>query len=232
MNDRSQFRHDIKKQQRTQANSGGAGVPPAVFLPDGSSLKVRSRRLPHWEVEEAVYLVTFRLADSLPKQALQKLDWERKDIQATASQIGRSLTVDERKRLAQLHARRVERTLDAGAGECFLKNPPIARLVVSALKEFDGSRYWLFAWSVMPNHVHVILQTIGNISLSRILHSWKSYSAKAANQILGRSGEFWQREYHDHLIRNPAEFDRAVRYTTENPSKVGLKNWPWVWSWK
>jgi REP element-mobilizing transposase RayT len=84
----------------------------------------------------------------------------------------------------------------------------------------------------MPNHVHVLLQTIGNFSLAAILHSWKSYSAKAANQILGRSGEFWQREYYDRLIRNAAEFDRATRYIQENPSKASLKNWPWVWCWK
>jgi REP element-mobilizing transposase RayT len=134
--------------------------------------------------------------------------------------------------MGQLHSRWLEKTLDTGAGKCFLRNPAIAQIVVNALKEFDGSRYCLFAWSVMPNHVHVLFQTIGNISLVRILHSWKSFSAKAANQILGRNGEFWQREYHDHLIRNMTEFDRAVRYVMENPSKAGLRNWPWVWSWK
>jgi REP element-mobilizing transposase RayT len=232
MTDRSQFRHDLRKDQQTQANTGGAGVPPAVFLPDGSSLKIRSRRLPHWEVEGAVYFVTFRLADSLPKRAIQELDSEREDILATASQMGRSLTSTERKRIGQLQVRRLERTLDAGAGKCFLRSPAIARVVVNALQEFDGSRYWLFAWSVMPNHVHVLFQTIGKIPLAGILHSWKSYSAKAANQILGRSGEFWQREYYDHLIRNEAEFDRAMRYVMENPSKAGFKDWPWVWSWK
>jgi REP element-mobilizing transposase RayT len=233
MNDRNQFRHDSEKEeQQTPANSGGAGVPPAVFLPLGSSLKVRSRRLPHWEVEGAVYFVTFRLADSLPKKALQELDSERRDILETASQMGRSLTASEHRRMGQLQARWLERALDTGTGKCFLRKPAIAQIVVNALKEFDGSRYRLLAWSVMPNHVHVLFQTIGNISLAVILHSWKSFSAKAANQILGRSGEFWQREYHDHLIRNRTEFDRAIRYVLENPSKAGLKNWPWVWCWK
>jgi REP element-mobilizing transposase RayT len=214
------------------AKSGGAGVPPAVFLPPGSGLTIRSRRLPHWEVQEAVYFITFRLADSLPKTALQKTASRRKDITETAAQMSRALTASERRKLVQLHARRIEGALDDGAGECFLRNPAIASVVATALKEFDGSRYWLFAWCVMPNHVHVLFQSIGKISLAGILHSWKSYSAKAANQILGRNGEFWQREYHDHLIRNMAEFERAVRYVVENPSKAGLENWPWVWSWK
>jgi REP element-mobilizing transposase RayT len=232
MNDQSQFRHDPNKEQRSLAKSCGAGVPPAVFLPEGGSLKVRSRRLPHWEVEGAVYFVTFRLADSLPKKALQELESEHKDILATASHMGRSLTASEHRRMGRLQSRRLEKSLDMGVGECFLRKPVLAQIVVNALKEFEGSRYRLFAWCVMPNHVHVLFQTIGNFSLAGILHSWKSFSAKAANQILGRHGEFWQREYHDHLIRNTTEFDRAMRYVVENPSKAGLKNWPWVWAWK
>ena len=232
MKENDQFRPRLKKDTGGGDEEGGAGVPPAVFLPLGGSLTIRSRRLPHWEIEGAVYFVTFRLADSLPKKAFQALDSERKDILATASQMGRSLTVAERRRMGQLQARSLERTLDAGSGECLLRNNEVARVVVNSLREFDGSRYWLFAWSVMPNHVHVLFQTIGNLPIAGVLHSWKSYSAKAANQILGRRGEFWQHEYHDHLIRNTAEFDRATMYVKENPSKAGLKNWPWVWSWK
>ena len=216
----------------TSEKSSGAGVPPAVFLPLGGALTIRSRRLPHWEVREAVYFITFRLADSLPKHTLQKIVSRRADISATASQMTRELTASERRKLGQLHARRIERTLDAGEGKCFLHNSETACAVANALKEFDGLRYRLFAWCIMPNHVHVVLQTIGKTSLADILHSWKSYSAKIANQILGRKGEFWQREYHDHLIRNRIEFDRAVLYVVGNPGKAGFKNWPWVWSWK
>ena len=116
--------------------------------------------------------------------------------------------------------------------ECLLENAEIARVVADALKKFDGYRYRLFAWVVMPNHVHALFQVIGKTSLADILHSWKSYIAKAANQILGRRGEFWQREYHDHLIRDINEFNRAIRYVAENPAKAGLKDWPWVWCWK
>jgi len=232
VNDRSPLRPGPEKGKRAAAKSGGAGVPPAVFLPSGSGLTIRQRRLPHWEIQEAVYFVTFRLGDSLPKRALQKLVSQRADIIATAAQMSRTLTASERRRQGQLHARRIEKSLDAGAGECFLRNPAIALMVANALKEFDGLRYHLFAWSVMPNHVHVVFQSIGNNSLAEILHSWKSYSAKAANQILRRNGEFWQREYHDHLVRDKKEFDRALKYVAENPSKAGLKNWPWVWVWE
>jgi REP element-mobilizing transposase RayT len=230
MNDRSPFRRASEKERRTAEKSGGAGVPPAVFLPHGSSLSIRNRRLPHWEVQGAVYFIAFRLADSLPKNALHKIVLQRMDISAAA--MSRTLTATEGRKRDRLDTQKVERTLDAGAGECFLRNPAVAGVVANTLKEFDGSRYKLFAWSVMPNHVHVLFQTIGRTSLADILHTWKSYSAKAANQILRRTGEFWQREYYDHLIRNRAEFDRAVRYIIENPSRAGLKNRQWVWSWK
>jgi REP element-mobilizing transposase RayT len=232
MSNRSPFPAEPEKERHTATTSGGAGVLPAAFLPPGSHLTIRSRRLPHWEVQEAVYFTTFRLADSLPKHALRKIVSRRTDIPATAAQMDRALTASERRRRDQLHARRIERALDARAGECFFRNPAIARVVANAVKQFDGSRYRLFAWCVMPNHVHVLFQTIGKSSLASVLHSWKSYSAKAANQILARKGEFWQREYHDHLIRNVAEFDRAMRYVMENPSRAELKDWPWVWSRK
>lgn len=232
MNDGTTFPPEPQNAERAAEESGGAGVPPAIFLPLGGALTIRSRRLPHWEVREAVYFVTFRLADSLPKHALQKIVSRRTDIPATASQMNRELTASERRRVGQLHARRIEKILDVGGGKCLLLNSAVACVVATALKEFDGSRYRLFAWCIMPNHVHVPFQTAGKISIAGVLHSWKSYSAKAANRILGRTGEFWQREYHDHLIRNKIEFDRAIAYVIGNPDKAGLKNWPWVWSWK
>src|ERR1700730_14426171 len=71
--------------QRIAVKSGGAGVPPAVFLPSGSSLTIRSRRLPHWEVQQGVYFITFRLADSLPKHALRKISSRRTGNSATAA---------------------------------------------------------------------------------------------------------------------------------------------------
>ena len=82
----------------------------------------------------------------------------------------------------------------------------------------------------MPNHVHVVFRTLGGNTLDRILHSWKSFSSKRANELLERSGEFWQHEYFDHLIRDNAQFDRAMRYVLENPRKARLENWMWVWS--
>ncbi len=193
------------------------------------NITVRNRgRLPHWEVEGGVYFVTFRLADSLPQKALQQTRFTRRDIPATAAQMGRETSESERKRLKKLHAQRIERFLDAGAGECQLYNQLINYVVIDSLKKFDGERYRLFAWCLMPNHVHVVFQPFQGHAIAALLQAWKSFSGKHANRILRREGAFWQREYYDHLIRNEEEFTHAVRYTLENLSKAGLANWSWV----
>ncbi len=195
------------------------------------SVAVRDRgHLPHWEIEGGAYFVTFRLADSLPASVLNSIQFERQDIVKTAKAQGRKLTESEERRLAELYSKRVEEALDAGTGACHLANPKMADMVATTLQRFDGERYELIAWCVMPNHVHAALQLARGQKLENILHSWKSFSSKEANRMLNRSGEFWEREYYDHLVRDPRDLERVVRYITENPIKAGLKNWKWVWS--
>ncbi|HAT10367.1 MAG TPA: isochorismate synthase, partial [Planctomycetes bacterium] len=98
----------------------------------------------------------------------------------------------------------------------------------AAILHFDGARYRIHAWCVMPNHVHVLVELPPGIQLAGIVHSWKSFTAKAANARLGRTGEFWQPEYFDHLIRDQADFAHAVRYIEQNPVMAGLTAWRWV----
>lgn len=188
----------------------------------------RRKRLPHWEESPATYFVTFRLADSLPSAVLRKIEFERKDIVATAKAMDRELTVHERQRLAKLFGEKVESQLDAGTGECFLARPIIAQLAAQTLSHFEGVRYRIFAWCVMPNHVHVVFRPSAGHKLAGIIHSWKSYSAKEANWILKRSGDFWQREYYDHLVRDERDLRRCIEYVLDNPQKARLIRWPWV----
>jgi menaquinone-specific isochorismate synthase len=210
-----------------------AGVPPAVSgasRPRFGEVKIRNRgRLPHWEKDSATYFITFRLADSLPKSVLERIESERRAIVATANQLHRDLSPDERKKLQLLSTNVIERYLDCAAGACQLRNPIVADEVAATLRHFDEKRYRLFAWCVMPNHVHVVVRLFPGHTLAAVVHSWKSFTAKQVNRILRASGAFWQREYYDHLIRNEGEFERAVRYVAENPEKANLKQWRWVW---
>jgi REP element-mobilizing transposase RayT len=190
---------------------------------------VRSRgRLPHWEADHAIYFVTFRLADSLPRAVLRVYDLERQSIMAAALAARREFLPSEQKRLEKLFSEKIESKLDAGAGRCYLAKPAVADVVLKALRHFDSARYQLYSWCPMPNHVHVLFRLLGSRKLAGVLHSWKSYSAQRANLLLGLSGEFWQREYYDHLVRSEEEFYRIVEYIVLNPEKAGLRDWRWV----
>jgi len=190
---------------------------------------IRNRgRVPHWEADLAIYFVTFRLADSLPQSVLQAFEFERRDIVATALAAGRKLSPSEEKKLEILFSEKIESKLDAGVGRCHLANPAVADAVVGTLQHFHAARYHLYAWCVMPNHVHVLFRLLDGYALDGVMHSWKSYSAKKANRLLGRTGKFWQREYYDHMVRSEAAFYRIVNYIFQNPEKVGLRNWRWM----
>ena len=125
--------------------------------------------------------------------------------------------------------RRIEKYLDSNYGECHLKNPAIALSIVETLEKFDGIKFKLASWVIMPNHVHLLLKPHKNFSLAEIMHSIKSYTAHEANKILKRTGKFWSKEYFDRYIRDAEHFEKTVRYIHNNPVKAGLCNHPKDW---
>ncbi len=173
--------------------------------------------LPHFDQPGLVQGITFRLADSMPAEVLAR--W-REEL---------DFLPDERaKREFQ---RRVAHYLDAGHGECLLRDPRIAEMVETAVLHFDGQRYRLLAWVVMPNHVHVLIETMEGRALGEVVHTWKSYTGQKVNKLLGREGSFWQREYHDRFIRGEKHLAYARTYIVQNPVNAGLcriaEDWPW-----
>ena len=229
---------DIIKKERGQdahatgkpSSSRGVGFQPTQ-KPSGQdeAIKIRQGKyLPHWTREGGIYAITFRLADSLPAEILHQWRGERDAIIGVSRDLNRDLTATEILRLHELHEKHIEASLDKGVGECWLKRDDIAAVVRDALLHFDGDRYHLLAWVIMPNHVHVVFRPLGGQEVSQILHSWKSFSAGKANQLLDRQGEFWQSEYYDHLIRDEDDLNHAVNYVMSNPQKAGLEPWPMV----
>ena len=164
--------------------------------------------LPHRDAPGLIQFVTFRLADSFPAE--RREEWER----LFASE-------DQTERRHQLQA-----YLDLGYGACHLRDPRIAELTVATLKHFDGERYKLIAWCVMPNHVHVLFETT-NTAMSGIISSWKRFIGTRANQWLGRTGAFWQEDYWDTYMRDADDSDATAFYIEDNPRKAVLENWPW-----
>ncbi|MCC7479631.1 transposase [bacterium] len=175
------------------------------------------RDLPHWDQPGLTQMLTFRLADSLPKQVQQRLERE-------------AAAFPEAERNARLH-RLMDDFLDTGHGSCVLRHPEIAALVQQALFHFHGKRYLLLAWVVMPNHVHALVRALPGYSLADIVKTWKAWTAVRINKILGRQGQVWQREYFDRFIRDDEHLERVVNYIHFNPVKAGLvaamKDWDW-----
>lgn len=177
--------------------------------------------LPHLDVPGVAQSVTFRLADSLPREALRRLVREL----AARPPSGR----------ARYRRERIDAWLDAGMGCCALAHPRLASVVQDALLRFDGDRYRLLAWCIMPNHVHVLLEP--HRSLARIVQSWKSYTGRwalAHNAELGLGipgGALWMRDYWDRHIRDERHFLAVVGYIHRNPVQAGLAATPEVWPW-
>lgn len=188
-------------------------APDAFYNPATDTDKAR-RHLPHWEQTEKFFFVTFRLADSLPQEVLRRLKEERAAWRALHPEPWDEAT--EAEYYEKFHVR-VEKFLDEGHGSCVLREERICRIVHDALRHFDGIRYRLACFAIMPNHVHVLLKTLGGHELSDVLFAWKSFTAHAMNRALGGRGQIWQHESWDRMIRSRAHFDRVVRYILDNP---------------
>ena len=167
------------------------------------------RRLPHWHPEGADLFVTLRLAGSLPPNL-------------------RDVSVKTGKAFAAY-----DRVLDtATAGPMWLKDDRVAQCMVDSLyfSERKLKLYELYAWVVMCNQRARSLDAAG--TMVGIMDRIKTFTAREANRILGRTGAFWQRESFDRWVRNEKEFHSIVSYIEENPVKAGLcaKAEDWKWS--
>jgi REP element-mobilizing transposase RayT len=171
--------------------------------------------LPHFDGRPLPQFITFHLADSIPAKVIERWRQELKSLKDQQQKI--------------LLQRRIERYLDQGYGAASLNVPPVARMVQNSLLKFDGTRYNLFAWVVMPNHVHCLLSRFEEYELSDILHSLKSFTAHEANKMLRRTGQFWIEDYFDRYIRNQEHFERTVKYIENNPVRAGLCRKPGDW---
>ena len=185
-----------------------------------------------------VQFITFRLCDSMPTS--RKGEWEHLLAIAERSNAPRSSAgarsiasqvpdqTEAHRRAAREQRVKLEEYLDRGFGECFLRDPRIATMMETALRFHHGSRFELLAWVVMPNHVHALIK-VGNTPLSKIIQNWKSIVAVKANQMLGRTGDFWQLDYWDTFMRNEEQKTKAVRYIENNPVKAKLCRAPEEW---
>lgn len=179
------------------------------FLP----MEIEQRHLPHWTQDGATYFVTFRLADSLPREKLRQWQEERAEWLRGHEE---PFSEDEMEEYARLFGERINQWLDAGSGSCILAEKKNAQLVEQALLHFDADRYRLGSYVVMPNHVHVLVSPTDGNALGDILHSWKSFTANELNKLTGSKGAVWQDESYDHIVRSPEQLGFYTNYIRKN----------------
>ncbi len=184
-----------------------------------SELDIRtSGNLPHWEQGSVWYFVTFRLADALPRAVVEELKHQREIWQQTHDLD--NLSADERAEYHRLFSERYENLLNAGSGSCLLRDPHHADIVHGALRFFDGQRYMLDEHVIMPNHVHVLVKPLAGHGLADVLHSWKSFTANRLNRRVRHTGQLWQHESYDHIVRHESAMQAIRRYIRENPTRL------------
>jgi len=200
--------------------------------------------LPHFDRSTVTQHVTFHLADSLAKTVIECMEGELRRFPIKSREVERR--------------KKIEAWIDAGHGSCILREPEIAAIIRDSLRFFDGQRYHLRAWVVMPNHVHVLVQPIRGWTIAKIVTSWKKFTARQIGEFRRKAGEVdpgkfdipiglkqriterdgrdservWHPEYWDRYMRDEDHFRQVIEYIHQNPVKAGLvaKAEEWRWS--
>ena len=177
---------------------------------------------PHFESPHHIQHVCVHLADSLPRSAVERMTEE---LKATPL----SLRDAEKERLVSAY-------LDAGHGDCALREPQVAAMAQQSLLHFADARYQLHAWCIMPNHAHILLQPMNGITMSTSMASWKKFTGRRISEWRQEHrgvlpGPAWHREYFDRFIRDEGHYRTVVDYIHRNPVKAGLVQKPEDWEW-
>ena len=201
-----------------------------IYDPDADSA-LSTRNLPHWDQTGSITFVTMRLADSMPRQVVRRWHDEIDSWLAENGLAGRNAaeivnnpdTTPEIKRdLKRFKHRRWHGHLDDCHGLCPLRKPNLARMAAESFLHFNGARYDLERFVIMPNHAHLLIQMRSGFDLRKQLSSIMRFSGRKINQILGRTGPFWQSEPFDHIVRSEAQLFYLQNYILDNPQKANL----------
>ncbi|MGC4014525.1 MAG: transposase [Luteolibacter sp.] len=191
---------------------------PKFWNPD-EEISRHGAKLPHWQQDHSTFFLTFRLADSIPQAKLEKWKAERAIwLQVHPEPWSEAEESEYNLRFSNL----IERWLDGGEGECLLGQKDAAHALSDVLLAKNGERYTQHSFVIMPNHLHVLASIGTGETLEGLVKIWKGTSSRKMNTALDRSGEFWQANYYDRMIRDSEHFWNCARYIRKNPIKARL----------
>ena len=111
-----------------------------------------------------------------------------------------------------------------------MANDPIPTTVMSAWQWLhEKGRMRCQGFVVMPDHVHFMFTLLEGHTLSDVMHSFRRFTARKINQILQRQGQFWQKGFYDHRIRDADVFARYLEYIYLNPVRAKYVTAPEAW---
>jgi putative transposase len=195
------------------------------FFDPHADTTIYYRRLPHWDQPGVMCFITWRTVDSIPAEVVQRLRVERviwlRQYKIDPQSVNwreqlRALSVEQRR---DYHVRFTSpwmECLDECHGACVLKQPQLSQIVAESLLHGNGDAYELSDFVVMPNHVHVLAAFSSAGGMKSCCQNWKHFTARSINAALGQSGQFWQWESFDHLVRSPEQFEYLSDYIERN----------------
>jgi len=106
---------------------------------------------------------------------------------------------------------------------CLLSDLGIASALFDAFDWLEAERRikWICI-VVMPDHIHAVIQLGSEQTLPKIMRSFKNFTARQINDLLGRQGALWQEGYYDYGIRKDESLKEIIQYCYENPVRRGL----------
>ncbi|MCF7815334.1 MAG: hypothetical protein K9N09_12215 [Candidatus Cloacimonetes bacterium] len=199
------------------------------------------RNLPHYQPGNGIFFITTCLAKALSTKIISELKQRKIDFQNMIKKVSENQKIFVLKEFHRSYFRDFESFIHSQSKKDWLIRTSIQQVIKENLLFWDGVRYKLIAFCIMPNHLHLMIKPFQKgkhmyESLSKIMFTMKSFTANECNKILDRSGQFWLHESYDHYIRNFKDYEYHLKYLLENPVKSNLvnkwKDWNGNWLYK
>ena len=200
-----------------------------LFDPE-ADLAIDSHYRPHWSQAGAIVFVIFRTKDSIPKEVVErwhheKIRWlKQRGVPFTGNFTDAisKLPIEDAASFRKTFNRQRETQLDQCHGSSVLRDPKLAKIVADSLLHFNGDRYAMGDFIVMPNHVPLLAAFMSQEGMRKQFDSWLHWTATQINRAIGSSGNFWQEEPFDHLVRSNEQYDYLRKYIRDNSAKANL----------
>ncbi|ABK90249.1 transposase [Francisella tularensis subsp. novicida] len=158
------------------------------------------QNLPHIDAINSYQFVTFRTKDSIDSFVL---NLQSQNIPNNTKQAS------------------IDSYLDNSPKGAYLNNHILDSLY-RYLVNLDNRIYELIAFSIMPNHVHILFKQTQPIA--KTMQQIKGGSAKLINDILNRKDSLWCSDYFDRAIRDEKHFETTYNYIKNNALKARLQD--------